>query len=140
MDKRQKLTCEQVEKIHEMLDQGMTLDAIARTHGISSSHVHRIKAAYYRGEVNLKPTSLCAIVSLIEQGLPFRRRSWPEKLFCYYDVEDKWFIQANEETGCELVVYRLDLSIEDLAAKDWIVLTLEIMDHVVNANKKVCEE
>jgi hypothetical protein len=139
MDKRQKLTCEQVEKIHEMLDQGMTLDAIARTHGISSSHVHRIKAAYYRGEVNLKPTSLCAIVSLIEQGLPFRRRSWPEKLFCYYDVEDKWFIQANEETGCELVVYRLDLSIEDLAAKDWIVLTLEIIDHVVNANKKVVE-
>jgi hypothetical protein len=139
MDKRQKLTCEQVEKIHEMLDQGMTLDAIARTHGISSSHVHRIKAAYYRGEVNLKPTSLCAIVSLIEQGLPFRRRSWPEKLFCYYDVEDKWFIQANEETGCELVVYRLDLSIEDLAAKDWIVLTLEIMDHIVNANKKVVE-
>ncbi len=139
MDKRQKLTCEQVEKIHEMLDQGMTLDAIARTHGISSSHVHRIKAAYYRGEVNLKPTSLCAIVGLIEQGLPFRRRSWPEKLFCYYDVEDKWFIQANEETGCELVVYRLDLSIEDLAAKDWIVLTLEIMDHIVNANKKVVE-
>jgi hypothetical protein len=60
-------------------------------------------------------------------------------LFCYYDVEDKWFIQANEETGCELVVYRLDLSIEDLAAKDWIVLTLEIMDHIVNANKKVVE-
>lgn len=139
MDKRQKLTSEQLEKIYEMLDQGMTLDAIARTHGISSSHVHRIKAAYYRGEVNLKPTSLCAIVSLIEQGLPFRRRSWPEKLFCYYDVEDKWFIQANEETGCELVVYRLDLSIEDLAAKDWIVLTLEIMDHIVNANKKVVE-
>lgn len=137
MDKRQKLTNEQLEKIYEMLDQGMTLDAIARTHGISSSHVHRIKAAYYRGEVNLKPTSLCAIVSLIEQGLPFRRRSWPEKLFCYYDVEDKWFIQANEETGCELVVYRLDLSIEDLAAKDWIVLNLEIMDHIVNANKKV---
>lgn len=139
MDKRRKLTPDQVEKIREMLDQDMTLDAIARTFGIGKSHVHRIKAAYYRGEVNLKPTSLCAIVSLIEQGLPFRRRSWPEKLFCYYDVEDKWFIQANEETGCELVVYRLDLSIEDLAAKDWIVLTLEIMDHIVNANKKVVE-
>lgn len=139
MDKRQKLTPDQVEKIREMLDQDMTLDAIGRTFSISKSHVHRIKSAYYRGEVNLKPTSLCAIVSLIETGLPFRRRSWPEKLFCYYDVEDKWFIQANEETGCELVVYRLDLSIEDLAAKDWIVLTLEIMDHIVNANKKVVE-
>lgn len=139
MDKRQKLTSDQVESIYEMLDQGMTLDAIARTHGISTSHAQRIKAAYTRGEVNLKPTSLCAILGLIENGLAFRRRDWPEKIFYYYDVEDKWFVQANSETGCETIVYRLDLSLQDLAAKDWVVLTLESMDHIVDANKKVVE-
>ena len=128
MNKRQKLTPDQVEKIREMLDQDMTLDAIGRTFSISKSHVHRIKSAYYRGEVNLKPTSLCAILGLIETGLAFRRRAWPEKLFYYYDVEDKWFIEVNEETGCETIVYKLDLSLEDLASKDWIVLTLEIME------------
>ena len=139
MDKRRKLTPDQVEKIYEMLDQDMTLDAIARTFGIGKSHVHRIKSAYNRGEVNLKPTSLCAILGLIEDGLAFRRRAWPEKIFYYYDVEDKWFVQANSETGCETIVFRLDLSLEDLAAKDWIVLTLESMDDVVDVNRKVVE-
>lgn len=139
MDKRRKLTPDQVEKIYEMLDQNMTLDAIARTFSIGKSHVHRIKSAYNRGEVNLKPTSLCAILGLIEDGLAFRRRAWPEKIFYYYDVEDKWFVHANSETGCETIVYRLDLSLEDLASKDWIVLTLESMDDIVDANKKVVE-
>jgi len=141
MDKRRKLTPEQVGKVHKMIDQGMTLDAIGRRAGISTSQVQRLKAAHHRGEVKVYPSSLSSCMKLITTGLPFRRVSWPEKLFYYYDIDEqsKWFIKVNKETGCELITYSLDLSLEDLIAKDWVVLTWDAVSHFVDANRKVLE-
>lgn len=126
-DRRRKLAPEQVDVVVKMLDQGMTLDAIGRQCGISTSHVHRIKSAHHRGEVKLKHSSLSSCMNHIKNGLPFRRVSWPEKLYYYYAIDEpsQWFIQVNKETGCELITYSLDLSLEDLMAKDWVVLTWE---------------
>jgi hypothetical protein len=110
-----------------MLDKGMTLESVARAMGVSTTHVQRLRAARKRGTVKTEPTSLSSCMKLISTGLPFRRVAWPEKLFYYYDIDEqsKWFIKVNRITGCELITYSLDLSLEDLMAKDWVVLTWE---------------
>jgi len=127
IDRRRKLSPEQIGKTLAMLDKGMTLESVGRAMGISDSHVHRIKAAHHRGEVKLKHSSLSSCMNHIKNGLPFRRVSWPEKLYYYYAIDEpsQWFIKVNKETGCELITYSLDLSLEDLMAKDWVVLTWE---------------
>ena len=125
MDKRRKLTDDQVVRIRQMITQGRTLDTIARLFGVSTTTVHKIKDAQNRGEVKLKRSSLFSCMNLIKTGLPFRRVVWPEKLYYYYDLEESWFIQVNNESGCEVILYTMDLSLEDLMAKDWVVLTWE---------------
>ena len=126
-DRRRKLAPEQIDIVVKMLDQGMTLDAIGRRCGISTSHVQRIKAAHDRGEVKLKRSSLSSCMNHIKNGLPFRRVSWPEKLYYYYAIDEpsQWFIQVNKITGNEMITFQLELSLEDLMAKDWVVLTWE---------------
>jgi len=125
MGRRAKLTESQVNEIKAMLGKGVKGDAVARAFGISNTHVYRIKSAMRTGVVNLKPTSLNSCMNRIATGLPFRRIHWPEKLYYYYDKNDQWFIQVNTETGCELIIYTLDLKLEDLLARDWVVLTWE---------------
>lgn len=126
MDKRQKLTPDQLERIREMVADKVKSEAIARRFDISTSHVSRIRVAMRNGAVNLKPTSLTSCLELIESGLAFRRNSWSEDLYYYYDVEDRWFIRVKGKS--ELITYTLDMTLDDLAAKDWIVLTLESME------------
>ena len=123
MDKRRKLTNEQMAQIRQMITQGLTLDTIARSFGVSTTTVHKIKDAQIRGEVKLKRSSLFSCMNLIKTGLPFRRVVWPEKLYYYYDLGEHWFLQVNNESGCEIILYTIDFSLEDLMAKDWVVLT-----------------
>ena len=123
MDKRRKLTDEHMVQIRQMITQGLTLDTIARSFGVSTTTVHKIKNAQSRGEVKLKRSSLFSCMNLIKTGLPFRRVCWPEKLYYYYDLGEYWFIQVNNESGCEIILYTIDFSLEDLMAKDWVVLT-----------------
>jgi hypothetical protein len=129
MDKRKKLTPEQVGRILAMLDQGKTLDTIARTFGISDSHVHRIKATHGRGEVKLRRSSLASCLKLIKDGMPFKRIAWGDHFYYFYDTEESWFIKhrcmGNHGDDYEIIEYTLDLSLEDLMAKDWVVLTWE---------------
>jgi hypothetical protein len=73
----------------------------------------------------------------VSKGLPFRRASYPSKLYYYYDLNDKWFIQANSETGCELITFTLDLKLDDLTATDWEVDEWD--DHIPDADEKVNE-
>lgn len=63
--------------------------------------------------------TITEITPSIKKGLQFRRVSFPEKLYYYYDTEYQWFIQVNTETGCEIIVYTLDLKLDDLMASDW---------------------
>lgn len=62
----------------------------------------------------------------IGRGFPFKRDVWPQKLYYYYDRDDQWFIQVNSETGCEIIMYTLDLNLEDLMATDWGVDEWEV--------------
>lgn len=125
MDKRKKLSDDDIKKIHRLLKQGVKGEAIMQLMGISSTHFYRIQQAYRNGEVNLKRTSLHGISRMVSEGLPFRRNAWPEKLYyyCAIDEPSKWFIQVNRETGNELIAYQLELTLEDLLAKDWVILT-----------------
>lgn len=123
MDKRRKLTDEKMDQIRRLIKQGRTLDTIARLFNVSTTTVHRIKNAQSRGEVKLKRSSLFSCMNLIKTGLPFRRVCWPEKLYYYYDLGEHWFLQVNNESGCEIILYTIDFSLEDLMAKDWVVLT-----------------
>jgi hypothetical protein len=127
MDKRKKLSDDDIKKIHRMLKQGVKGEAIMQLMGISSTHFYRIQQAYRNGEINLKRTSLHGISKMVADGLPFRRNAWPEKLYyyCAIDEPSKWFIQVNRETGNELIAYQLELTLEDLLAKDWVALTWE---------------
>mgnify|MGYP003662174076 CR=1 FL=1 len=125
MDKRRKLTDEKINQIRRLIKQGRTLDTIARLFNVSTTTVHTIKDAQSKGMVKLKRSSLFSCMNLIKTGLPFRRVCWPEKLYYYYDLDECWFIQVNNESGCEIILYTMDLSLEDLMAKDWVVLTWE---------------
>lgn len=132
MDKRKKLSDADIKRIHRMLKQGVKGEAIMQLMDISSTHFYRIQQAYRNGEVNLKRTSLHGISKMVSEGLPFRRVAWPEKLFyyCAIDEPSQWFIQVNRETGHTLITYHLELSLEDLLAKDWVVLTWESVNEV----------
>jgi len=126
MDKRQKLTPDQLEQIREMVADKVKSEAIARKFNISTSHVSRIRVAMRRGTVNLKPTSITRILEGVEAGLAFKRTSWPDGFCYYYDVEERWFVKVLDTY--EIITYTLDLELQDLAAKDWVVLTLESME------------
>ncbi len=127
MDRRKKLSPEQLEEIKAYIAKKMKHETIARQFNISTTHVSRIKSAMDRGEVKLKRSSLTSCLGHIKDGLPFRRESWPEGLYyyCAIDEPNKWFVRVYERRESELVTYSLDLELEDLLAKDWVVLTWE---------------
>lgn len=114
-------------EIRAMLSEGGQVEAVAMVFGISTTHVYRIQAALRSGAINLKPTSLNSCLGHIKDGLPFRRVSWPEGLYyyCAIDEPSQWFIRACKcpEGILETITYTLDLSLEDMMAKDWIVMT-----------------
>jgi hypothetical protein len=127
MDRRSKLSDEQVIAIRRMLDLGVKPQSVAWQFGISASHIYRINTAMRKGIVNLKPTSLSACLNHIKQGLGFKRSEWAS--YYYYDVENKWFIKSvlkgDHGDDYEVIWFTLDLSLEDLMAKDWVVLAEE---------------
>ena len=129
MDKRKKLSDADIKKIHRMLKQGVKGEAIMQLMGISSTHFYRIQQAYRNGEVNLKRTSLHGISRMVSEGLPFRRAAWPGGTYCYCAIDEpsKWFVRSYEcpEGTMESITYTLDVSLDDLLAKDWVALTWE---------------
>lgn len=129
MDKRKKLSDADIKKIHRMLKQGVKGEAVMQLMGISSTHFYRIQQAYRNGEVNLKRTSLHGISKMVSDGLPFKRVSWGNHFYYYYDNEERWFVKHRclfgEGDDYEIIEYTLDLSLEDLLAKDWVALTWE---------------
>ena len=125
MDKRKNSNTAKLDQVRACLVNGDSVEAISVTFNMSTSHIYRIKTAMNRGEVKLKRSSLASCMGLVKTGLPFRRVSWPDKLYYYYDLNDKWFISVNTETGCELITYSVDLTLEDLTTHDWVVLTWE---------------
>ena len=132
MDKRRKLTEAQVDGIREMLAEGHTLERIAREFNVSDSHVHRIKDAHSKGEVKLKRSSLSSCMKLIKAGMPFRRLGWEHDFYYFYDTKESWFIRhvymGNHGDAYDMIEYTLGLSLEDLMAKDWVVLTWESVE------------
>lgn len=129
MDKRRKLTDAQVNEVKAMLTEGVKGDAVARTFGISTTHVYRIQAAMRNGEVKLKRSSLDSCLELIKTGLPFRRAGWENDFYYFYDTEKSWFVRheymGDHGDDYDRIEYTLHLDLEDLMAKDWIVLTWE---------------
>lgn len=142
MNKRRKLTPEQVGEALAMIDKGMTLESVGRTFSISTSHVHRLKVAHGRGEMKIKHSSLSSCMKLIAKGFPFKRVGW-DNYFYYYDTKNSWFIKyrytSDHGDNYEIIWYTLDLSLESLMAKDWIVLTWDAVSHFHGCNKKVVE-
>lgn len=124
MDKRNKLSDEQVIAIRRLLAEGVKPQSIAWQFQISSTHVYRIRTAMRKGVVNLKPTSLSACLDHIKQGWGFKRSGWIN--YCYYDIDNGWFIKSvlrgDHGDDYEIIMYTLDLTLEDLMAKDWVVL------------------
>lgn len=131
-DNRRKLTPEQLEQIRAYITKRMKHETIAREFSISTTHVSRIKSAMNRGEVKLKRSSLAGCLGHIKAGLPFRRASWPDLLYYYCAIDEptQWFVRVNKETGNELITYSLDLELEDLLAKDWVVLNWEAVNEI----------
>ena len=125
MDKRKNANTAKLDQVRACLTNGDSVESISVKFNMSTSHIYRIKTAMQKGQVKLKPSSLSSCMELIATGLPFRRVAWPELLFYYYDSDkqSKWFIKVNKTTGCEVIWYSLDLTLEDLMAKDWVVLT-----------------
>jgi hypothetical protein len=127
MDKRKKLSDDDIKKIHRLLKQGVKGEAIMQLMSISSTHFYRIQQAYRNGEVNLKRTSLHGISKMVSDGLPFRRAAWKTGFYYYCVIDDasQPFVKVNMEADCEVVIPHLELNLEDLLAKDWVALTWE---------------
>jgi hypothetical protein len=125
MDKRKKLSDASIAEIQALLNDGANVKSVASRFGISSTHAYRIQAAMRNGEVKLKRSSLDSCLELIKTGLPFTRKCW--QCWYYYDLENRWFVRAYScpEGIMETIVYTLDLGLDDLLSKDWIVLTWE---------------
>ena len=142
MDKRRKLTPEQVDEVLAMVDKGMTLESVGRAMGVSTSHVQRMRATRNKGEVKAKPTSLSSCMKFIAKGFPFKRVGW-DNYFYYYDTENSWFVKyrytSDHGDDYEIIWYTLDLSLESLMAKDWVVLTWDAVSHFHGCDKKVVE-
>jgi hypothetical protein len=125
MDKRKKVDNAKIAQIRECLTKGDSVEAISIKFNISNSHVYRIKTAMNRGQVKLKPSSLSSCMKLIRDGLPFRRLSWSGDVYNYWDPE-VGFVKCRPHCDpSEVLTYTVDLSVEDLSAHDWIVLTWE---------------
>lgn len=125
MDKRRKLSEKDIKGIQELLCVDINVKTVAAAYSVSTTHVYRIQAAMRNGEIKLKRSSLDSCMDLIKTGLPFRRLGW--QCWYYYDIENKWFVQAYScpEGIMETIVHTLDLGLDDLLSKDWIVLTWE---------------
>lgn len=131
-NRRQKLSEAQMGEIRAMLSEGGKVESIALAFGISTTHVYRIQAALRSGAINLKPTSLSSCLGHIKDGLPFRRVAWSAGLYFYYDTKDSWFVRhvpgGDHGDDYEVIEYVLCLRLEDLLAKDWIVMTWEAVE------------
>jgi hypothetical protein len=129
MDRRKKLSQAAIDEIQALLNDDINVKSIASAFDISTSHVYRIQSAMRNGEVKLKRSSLDSCMDLIEAGLPFRRASWENDFYYYYDTNESWFIRhvymGNHGDAYDMIEYTLGLSLEDLIAKDWVVLTWE---------------
>ena len=125
MDRRKKLSQAAIDEIQALLNDDINVKSIASAFDISTSHVYRIQSAMRNGEVKLKHTSLDSCMDLIETGLPFKRKCW--ECWYYYDIENRWFVRAYScpEGIMECITYTLDLALDDLLSKDWVVLTWE---------------
>jgi hypothetical protein len=62
-------------------------------------------------------------MKLIKTGLPFKRKTYRDGYYYYLDVKKKYFMVFDE--GEKDLIYTLNLTFEDLLAKDWVVLTWE---------------
>lgn len=131
-NRRQKLSKAQMNEIRAMLSEGGQVEAVALAFGISTTHVYRIQAALRNGAINLKPTSLNSCLRHIKNGLPFRRVVWNGGLYFYYDTENGWFVRhvyaGDHGDDYEIIEYTLCLRLEDLLAKDWIVMTWDAVE------------
>lgn len=127
-DKRKKLSEKDIKDIQELLSVGINVKTVARAFSVSTTHIYRIQSAMRNGEVKLKRSSLDSCMELIKTGLPFTRKCW--QCWYYYDLENRWFVRAYScpEGIMETIVYTLDLGLDDLLSKDWIVLTWEAIN------------
>jgi hypothetical protein len=129
MDKRKKLSQAAIDEIQALLNDGINVKSIASAFDVSTTHIYRIQSAMRNGEVKLKRSSLDSCMDLIETGLPFRRASWENTFHYFYDTDNHWFIKhvymGEHGDDYEVIMYTLDLTLEDLIAKDWVVLTWE---------------
>jgi hypothetical protein len=132
MDKRRKLSEKDIKGIQELLCVDINVKTVATAYSVSTTHVYRIQAAMRNGEVKLKRSSLDSCLELIKTGLPFRRASWGDHFYYFHDAENSWFIKhrfmGEHGDDYKIIEYTLDLSLEDLMAKDWVVLTWEAVN------------
>ena len=129
MDKRKKLSDASIAEIQALFNDGVNVKSITSRFGISSTHAYRIQAAMRNGEVKLKRSSLDSCLELIKTGLPFRRVGWENDFYYFYDTKNSWFVRheymGDHGDDYDMIEYTLRLDLEDLMAKDWIVLTWE---------------
>ena len=133
-DNRKKISEKDINDIKELLDAGINVKTVARAFSVSTTHIYRIQSAMRRGEVKLKRSSLDSCMGHIKDGLPFRRVAWPEGIYyyCAIDEPSQWFVRSYRcpEGIMECITYTLDLSLEDLLAKDWVILTWEAVNEI----------
>ena len=73
--------------------------------------------------------TLQEITPSIEKGLPFRRSDWEDDFYYFYNTDNSRFVRhtymGDLGDDYDMIEYTIRLDLEDLTAKDWIVLTWE---------------
>jgi hypothetical protein len=129
MDKRKNANTAKLDQVRACLTNGDSVESISVKFNMSTSHIYRIKTAMHKGQVKLKPSSLASCLKFIHGGFPFRRLSWSDDVYNYYDPEFGFVKCRPHCEPSEVLTYTVDLSAEDLSARDWVVLTWDSVKH-----------
>lgn len=119
MDKRVKLTDEQVAEIRVLFAAGDTGEAIARRYGISPTHAFNIKNNQKRC-VKSGFANVSKAFAWLLKGHAVRRQCWEDGEYLQYNNKSHMFVMTSGDDKWEFEVF--EISGMDLSIHDWEVV------------------
>lgn len=116
MDKRVKLTDEQVAEIRVLFAVGDTGEAIARRFGISLTHAFAIKNGQKR-TVKSQYSNVSKAFAWLLKGYAVRRDCWEDGEYLRYDRQSRLFVMTSCGESYDFELF--ELSGLDMAINDW---------------------
>jgi len=116
MDRRKKLTDEQVAEIRALFAAGDTGEAIARQYGISPTHAFNIKNNQKRC-VKSGFANVSRAFAWLLKGYSVKRECWEDDEYLRYDNQSHMFVMTSGDDTWQFDVF--EIGGMDLSVHDW---------------------